>query len=263
MTELPKILVAPNGARRQKSDHPAIPLDNDALIADCIRCAEAGAGGVHAHIRDAQGRHSLDPDLYKDLLARLDQALPGWFVQVTSESAGRYSAADQRNLIEVLRPKSVSVAIREFIPDPDDLTKARQSYHRARENDVRIQHICYSQTDLNWLTQLIENGTIPGNTHQVQLVLGSYDGSRKSRAEDIEEFIDPMLALKGSHAFDWMLCAFGHQETECLLTALKLGGKARIGFENSLWNRDGSLAKNNAERVEELVSLAAAEGIGV
>ena len=32
------------------------------------------------------------------------------------------------------------------------------------------------------------------------------------------------------------------------------GGKTRIGFENSLYNRDGSLADSNAQRVRELVS---------
>jgi 3-keto-5-aminohexanoate cleavage enzyme len=38
----------------------------------------------------------------------------------------------------------------------------------------------------------------------------------------------------------------------CLKTALESGGKIRVGFENSLWNSDGSLAQDNAERVTEM-----------
>ena len=33
-------------------------------------------------------------------------------------------------------------------------------------------------------------------------------------------------------------------------------GKARIGFENNFYNKDGSLAKNNAERVTEIVNFS-------
>ena len=43
-------------------------------------------------------------------------------------------------------------------------------------------------------------------------------------------------------AADWMVCAFGRGETAALAAALAAGGKARVGFENSLWHTDGSLA---------------------
>ncbi|MCV0429665.1 MAG: 3-keto-5-aminohexanoate cleavage protein, partial [Roseibium sp.] len=110
-------MVAPNGARRNKSSHPALPITVDELVATCRSCAEAGAGGVHAHIRDENGLHSLDAGLYKAVIEKLQSELPGWFVQVTSETAGRFTDADQRELLHILRPRSVSVALREFLPD--------------------------------------------------------------------------------------------------------------------------------------------------
>lgn len=261
MLELPKILVAPNGARRDKTAHPALPVTIDELIETCRSCAAAGAGGVHAHVRDDDGLHSLDVGRYGEVIARLSEEIPGWFVQITSETAGRFNAADQRALIRTMRPRSVSVAVREFVPDAQSLPAARDTYHWAHDNDVAIQHICYGKDELKQLIGFIDDGTVPGTSHQVQLVLGSYDGSRVSRPEDIAPFIEPMRAQEGRQSFDWMLCAFGQEETDCLLTALELGGKARIGFENSLWNRDGTLAKNNAERVSELVTLARNESL--
>ncbi|WP_306145752.1 3-keto-5-aminohexanoate cleavage protein [Roseibium sp. MMSF_3412] len=263
MTALPKILVAPTGARRGKSDHPALPVTIEEIIETCRACASAGAGGVHAHIRADDGSHSLDLERYRTLVARLEENFPGWFVQVTSEAAGRYDAAEQRTLIRSLKPKAVTAAIRELVPDAAAEPDAKVLYHWARDNDVTIQHICFDLKDMERLIGFIRDGTIPGSSHQVQLVLGSYDGSKVSRPEDIEPFIEPMLALGQTQNFDWMLCAFGREETDCLLRTLELGGKARIGFENSLWNRDGSVARDNAERVEELVSLARASGLKV
>jgi uncharacterized protein (DUF849 family) len=52
--------------------------------------------------------------------------------------------------------------------------------------------------------------------------------------------------------FDWMVCAFGAAETDSLVRAAQLGGKARVGFENSLRNKDGSQAVSNAVRVREV-----------
>lgn len=263
MTALPKILVAPTGARRGKSDHRALPVTTEEIVETCRACAMAGAGGVHAHIRADDGSHSLDLEHYRTLVARLEDVFPGWFVQVTSEAAGRYDAADQRALIRSLKPKAVTAAIRELVPDAAAKAEAKSLYHWARDNNVTIQHICFDDTDMKRLINFIEDGTIPGRSHQVQLVLGSYDGSKVSRPEDIEPFIEPMLALKDTQDFDWMLCAFGREETDCLLRTLELGGKARIGFENSLWNRDGSVARDNAERVEELVTLARSSGLDI
>ena len=263
MTALPKILVAPTGARRTKSAHPALPVTHREIVDTCRECAAAGAGGVHAHIRSDDGSHSLDLERYRTLVARLEEEFPGWFVQVTSEAAGRYDAADQLTLIRSLRPRGVTVAIRELVPDSDALPEARALYHWARDNGGTIQHICFDENDMQRLIGLIGDGTVPGRSHQVQLVLGSYDGSKVSRPEDIEPFIEPMRALEATQDFDWMLCAFGKQETDCLLRTLELGGKARIGFENSLWNRDGSVARDNAERVEELVTLARASGFDI
>lgn len=263
MTALPKILVAPTGARRGKSDHPALPVTIEEIVDTCRACAAAGAGGVHAHVRADDGSHSLDLERYRTLVERLETELPGWFVQVTSEAAGRYTAADQRTLIRSLKPRAVTAAIRELVPDAKSEAEAKSLYHWACDNGVTIQHICFDETDMNRLVGFIKDVTIPGQSHQVQLVLGSYDGRKVSRPEDIEAFIEPMLALKDTQDFDWMLCAFGREETDCLLRTLELGGKARIGFENSLWHRNGSVARDNAERVEELVTLARSSGLDI
>ena len=46
---------------RTKADHPAVPLSVDELARDAAACVAAGAGAIHLHPRDAEGRESLDP----------------------------------------------------------------------------------------------------------------------------------------------------------------------------------------------------------
>ena len=59
-----------------------------------------------------------------------------------------------------------------------------------------------------------------------------------------------MGAAKGAHEVPRVaICAFAEQEQICLQKAVSLGGKVRVGFENSLFMPDGTIAENNTERV--------------
>ncbi len=251
--ELPHLMVAPNGARRTKADHAALPITLPEIVETALACRKAGATGIHIHVRDKDGLHSLDCGLYRETLAAISEAAPGFFLQVTSEAAGRYTAPEQQAMVRELRPASVSVALREMIPDPAEIQAARDFYGWALAENVAIQHIVYTPEELRWFLECIDNGTIPGRHHQMQFVLGSYTGSALPRPADLDGFTD-LLGANTDLTFDWMLCAFGSSETACLTEAARRGGKMRVGFENSLWNADGSLARDNAERVAEVVA---------
>jgi hypothetical protein len=56
MSTDPLILtVAPNGAYKQKTDHPAVPLSAAEIGAEARRCADAGAAMLHLHVRTPEG----------------------------------------------------------------------------------------------------------------------------------------------------------------------------------------------------------------
>ncbi|MEH6726013.1 MAG: 3-keto-5-aminohexanoate cleavage protein [Hyphomicrobiales bacterium] len=249
---LPNIMVAPNGARRTKADHSAIPLTQPELVETAIACQAAGADGIHLHIRDAEGLHLLDVAGYARLLDALSAAVPDMYLQVTSEAAGRYMADEQIAIVRALKPDHVSVALREMVPSPEAWPAAQAFYHWAADKDVSIQHILYAPEEVALFLDAVSAGRIPGTHHLLQFVLGDYQGTRISRPEDIEPLLDLLAGAGSGHTFDWMLCAFGREETGCLTEAARLGGKVRVGFENSLWNADGSLAADNAERVREV-----------
>ncbi|MEZ5538009.1 MAG: 3-keto-5-aminohexanoate cleavage protein [Thiolinea sp.] len=254
MLSLPEIMVAPNGARRSKADHPQLPVTIDEIVDCAVACHTAGADGIHAHIRDAQGRHVLEAGLYRELIQELAVAVPDLVVQVTSEAAGIYQARQQQTVIRELKPAYVSVAMREMLDDPAMQTERKQAqdfYQWAVDEQVTIQHIIYSAEDVaEWFAR-VEAGLIPLSDNRAQLlfVLGRYRENLQSQPEDLMPFIQALQQQRGQYQIEWAVCAFGVNETRCLLEAAKYGGRLRVGFENSLWHADGSLARDNAERV--------------
>ena len=76
-------------------------------------------------------------------------------------------------------------------------------------------------------------------------------GGEALREDDLEAAIHN-LEITTILAPDWAVCAFGRGETACLIEAHRCGGKLRVGFENSLLHADGTIARDNAERVTAL-----------
>ena len=216
MARLPRVMVAPNGARRTKADHPRLPITIDEIVSETKACLLAGATGLHAHVRDDEGRHSLDPGRYRELLSALRRDVPKMRVQVTTESAGVYSPADQRALLRQLRPSSASVAIREMLADGDELA-ARNCYHDAAEAGTEIQHILYDNNDLLLLKRAVTSGTVPASGLLSLLVLGRYDLQSPARLGQLAPRQE-LLATELPAAADHAVCAFGPAETEILLT---------------------------------------------
>ncbi|PYG31024.1 3-keto-5-aminohexanoate cleavage protein [Pelagimonas varians] len=253
---LPQIMVAPNGARKSVADHAALPVSIGELVSDARQCFAAGAGGLHAHVRDASGAHVLDAGLYHELLSEMAAQIPKMLVQITTEAVGRYSPEQQMQLVRSVKPRCVSIALREMTQDQSD-AKLRAFYHELNDAQVNVQHILYSPEEIGDFATRVSKGVIPRHNAEVLVVLGRYEKNQQSTPADLV----PFMAGLQSHVPDmpWAVCAFGHQETACLVEAAKHGGKQRIGFENNLFNSDGTLAENNAQRVSELVRALGAD----
>jgi len=247
------IMVAPNGARRTPADHPALPVTIPAIARACAEVHARGAQAVHVHVRDAGGQHCLDAELYRALTVAIRaEAGPGLVVQATTEAVGRFAPAAQIALVRTLRPEAVSIALKELAPDEASVPAAAALYDWAYAQGIAVQHILSSVEELDRFLALAARGTIPGDRHAVLFPLGRYAVDQQSRPADLLPFLGRLAACGRADRLDWMVCAFGQGETAALVTAAALDGHCRIGFENSLWNADGSVASDNAERVADL-----------
>lgn len=250
------IAVAPNGARKLKADHPAIPLTAAELADEAEACVNAGACMIHLHVRDNEGGHSLDPDRYKEAIAAIrDRVGNQLIIQITTEAVGIYFPEEQMASVRAVEPEAVSTAIRELVADSDAEKAAKEFYAWATSRNILVQYILYDAADVLRFVDLRERGVLPGGVCSVLYVLGRYSAGQRSQPADLLPFLQ---AAEGYDAdWHWSVCAFGPLEGACALTAGGLGGHARVGMENNVLLNDGSLAAGNAALVRQVFDGAA------
>lgn len=249
--------VAPNGARRGKTDHPALPITPGELAREAGACLAAGAGLLHLHVRDRTGAHLLDANAYAEAIAAVRAEVGArMIVQITTEAVGRYSPSQQIEVIKKVRPEAASMALRELVPDDaHEAEFARLSAWMAAAN-VTPQIIVYSAKEARQLAGLLQRGALAWASPAVLFVLGRYSQGQRSSPSDLIEFIAPECP-QFAH---WSVCAFGPQEAASVTAGALLGGHVRVGFENNLHLPDGRLAPHNAALVKVVADALATLG---
>ena len=251
------IMVAPNGARRTKADHPALPMTVAEMVADAVACHEAGASVLHLHVRDGRdGGHSLDPALYRQFIAAIRAKLGNRLViQMTTEAMGMYTAHQQMEIVRELQPEAVSLAYRELFTHGCDEKEISAFLFWMARAGIWPQFIMYEEAELAAFINFYERGDCPFPAPFLMFVLGQY-GRKDADPDDLEPFLD----MLGGREWPWAVCAFGRREADCVLSAAEAGGHARVGFENNLWLPGGHLAPDNASLVRVAVQTCLAAG---
>lgn len=246
------LMVAPNGARLQKVDHPAVPITKDEIVETARRCEAAGATSVHVHVRDHKGRHSISPDRYDDV-AKLVTQKTDLKIQISTEAAGTFDVAAQLDCVSNVAATDASVSLRETSNDP---ALSQKVYATAVQRGIEVQHILYDPEEVTDLLRCFNNGSIPEQDRRVIFVLGRYSSGQQSDVSDLS----PFLASMGDSRLNWSVCAFGRAEQDCLIAALERGGHVRIGFENNRTAPNGNLFNSNEASVAAFVERAARAG---
>ena len=245
------IAVAPNGARRTKDDHPAIPLTATENAYEAAACLDAGAAMIHLHVRDKEGGHSLDADLYRNSIDEIRRAIGDkLIVQVTTEAVGIYTPAEQMEMVRKVRPEAISAAVRELVPDEAFEDLAANFFEWASCENIAVQYILYDDVDIRRFAELRRRGVLPDGPAFVLYVLGRYAKGQRSTPADLLRFLN--VAAEVEADWHWSVCAFGAQEGSCAMCSVTLGGHARVGMENNLYLNDGSQTPGNAALVRQV-----------
>ncbi len=241
------IAAAPTGAHKSREDFPSLPVQTQQIAEEAGACLDAGAAMIHLHVRDADGRHSLDAGLYVRAIEAVRQrCADNLLIQVTSEQAGVYDTADQVRAIDAIDEQFVSIALGEIIGDQSDgdLARARDLFYRLEERRTTVQVILYTPEHLYTLRRLQADGVLPARRMPLLFVLGRYHSEQRSTPEDLLPFLDAPVGDD-----PWMVCAFGPRELDCMRLAAARGGHLRVGFENNTVRPDGSSLASTAESV--------------
>ncbi|MDT0532495.1 3-keto-5-aminohexanoate cleavage protein [Micromonospora sp. DSM 115977] len=229
-----------NGARG-RDEHPAVPVTPAELAADAARCAGLGAGAVHVHPRDADGRESLHPLVVAAALDAIRAARPGLPVGV---STGAWIEA---------QPAARVAAVRAWTVLPDF---ASVNAHEPGAEAVA--------------TALHERGVLAEAGLWTVDAVGAYARWRvpagriliecmaEDRAVALADAAAMLAALPSPAAGSppVLLHAEGPATWPVLAEAVRRGLHSRVGLEDTLSLPDGSPAPDNAA----LVAAALAAG---
>ena len=244
------ITVAPNGARKTKADHPALPIRPAEIAVTARNAMKEGAAMLHLHVRDEKEAHSLDAARYGEAIACVRDAVGhDMIIQMTTEAVGIYTPEQQMaSVLAVLdhakgeQPDAVSLAVKELIPEGGEVKAASFLDDLDRAN-ILCQYIVYSADELKRFRALVACGVIPKHSRSVLFVLGRYS-QEGSKVSDLDPFLSQSVT-----DLCWMVCAFGAKEGAIMRTAIARGGHCRVGFENNLYLKEGVQAPDNAALV--------------
>jgi 3-keto-5-aminohexanoate cleavage enzyme len=252
------IAAAPTGAHKSREQYPGLPITADDIAEQAFQCMAAGASMLHLHVRDAQGRHSLDAGLYlRAIEAVRKRCGDGLLIQATSEQAGMYDVAAQMAAIRALEVEFISVALTEITGAGSDreLEQAAALFHELEERGSVVQLILYSADHLARWNDISARFQSPGKALPLLFVLGRYHPLKQSQPEDLLPFLE-----HEPEGVPWMVCAFGARELDCMRFAASRGGHARVGFENNTLSPDGSALRSSAHSVTLTASMLESEG---
>lgn len=230
-----------NGALT-KTDHPAVPMSAEELARDAAACVAAGAGSIHIHPRDTEGRETLEADVVDEVVQLVRKAC-GVPICV---STGAWIEPDLGRRIELIRgwrqPDLATVNVPE-----EGSAEVMAALLKA---GVEIEAGIWSPAD-------VERFMATGLAQRVARILVEPVEVRASDAENLVSDIHGRLDGYGLRAprlqhgdggATWILIA----------DAVRRGVDTRVGFEDTFYGPDGEGAEAN----DVLVRAARAMGAG-
>lgn len=253
MSDRTIITVAPTGAESPPDAHPALPVTLADLVTTALQCRSTGAAMIHVHLRDDEGRPTLDPDALAEAVAALRQGTD-LIVQLSTGGSVR-DPLDARLAVLDARPDSCSLTTG-TVNFGDDVFHnpwpfVVELYQRTQDLGILPEFELFDLGHVAALNRLLDSYGAPAGGHvHADFVLGvpgGMPGSVPALAAGVA-----MLPPGAT----WSATGIGRSSVPVLFGALALGGHVRVGLEDTLTYAAGRPVRDNAELVERAARLA-------
>jgi uncharacterized protein (DUF849 family) len=230
-----KVKACLNG-QRTRADNPGIPITPDEVAASAREAVAGGAFAVHFHVRDREGRPTLDPEDMTQTINAVRAAIPGITVGVSTGAFIERDVNVRYNTIERWRvlPDFASVNMRE--------DGAAALAELLISKGVGIEA---GLMDVAGTRELVTKGLMP---RCLRILLEPGQPTLEAALDNVkamEEVLGPLTAsrvprlLHGTGATAWPV----------LREAIVRGYDTRIGFEDTSTLPNGTTAPGNGALV--------------
>jgi 3-keto-5-aminohexanoate cleavage enzyme len=248
------ITAAVSGSRPTKEMNPAVPYSPKEIADAAVKCWRAGAAIAHIHVRDPQtGAPDFRLEYFKEAMDRIKQQCD-MIVNLTT-SGLRLSGPDfieQRLQPVTLKPEICSFDLGSLnfqdkvFSNPPEWGEAAPE--RMRNYGVKPEIEVFDVGHIYQAIHYIKRGLIDQPPY-FQLCMGTRWG--------IEATPENLLFMKSKlpPGAIWSVLGVGREQLPMITMAILLGGNIRVGFEDNIYLKKGTLAKSNAQFVEMAVNL--------
>jgi 3-keto-5-aminohexanoate cleavage enzyme len=266
------VTIAPTGGMAHKSQNPHLPTQPEEIAADVVACWKAGASVAAIHARRPDGGATCDAEVYRDINRRIRAAgcdivlnnstgggvhgdmikpLPGgrWEIAFDERVKGMDAGAEMCTLDATTL--NLSFEGREILMDTP-LTKGRELAAGMKARGIKPEWEVFSPTHiLQDTTTLIEEGLdeAPYFINLVMNVHRNFQNAMPFSPRHLQMMVDTLP--KGAI---FCVSGIGPSQLEANISALLLGGHARVGLEDNLYYRHGELA-TNLQLTERIVRI--------
>lgn len=252
------ITVATTGAWPGKKDNPNVPLTPQEIAADVYQCWQAGASICHLHMRDEEGKGTMDVAKFRETV-RLIKAYEDCDILINLTTSGDLNATDETRQLHLreLKPELASYDCGSmnwmhsslFLNPPHFLEALGHTMQASgTKPEIEIFDAGMVYNSLHYL----KKGVLKAPLHY-QFVLGAAGGTAAT--------VENLVYLKSLLPTDstWSALGIGKGHVPILLATVALGGHVRVGMEDNVYFGPGQLAESNAQlvrRAADLVRLA-------
>ncbi len=285
-----KVIVtcAITGSIHTPSMSPHIPITPKEIADAAIEAHAAGASIVHLHARDPKdGRPSQDVELFKQFLPQIKSACDV-VINLTTGGASTMSIQERLRPALEMKPEVASLNMgsmnfglyemlgrypnlkhdweRPYLADSDDrvfkntFKDIAYILQSCSDNDTRFEIECYDIGHLYTAAHFLDRGLI-----KAPMMIQSVFGIRGGIGADVEDLMHMKRTADRLFGDDyvWSVLGTGRAQIPLATASIVVGGNARVGLEDSLWDGPGKLATSNAVQVKRLVSIIEALSLEV
>lgn len=249
------------GAATSKAQTPHVPVTPEEIAADAVNAVKAGASILHIHARDANGKNSMETDVFTNVVEKIRAALKKEDLDVVlnlTASGSGWSDELRVAHLPVLLPEMCSFDAGSmnwahsyvFINTPAFLEKLGTV---TQELAIKPELEIFDTGMMGIVDHYLEKGFLKRPLHY-QFVLGVAGGM----PGDITSL--SILLSKMQPNSTWSVTGIGNSHMSAMLAGLSAGCTGlRVGLEDNIYLRKGELA-TNAQLVERAVQLGKIAG---
>ncbi len=246
----PIITAALTGPVATKADNPGMPGTVAEIAADAKAAYDAGAAVIHIHLRDDDGKMTVDLGVARRTVEAVRETCPG-IVQLSTGGLAfayedRMRMVEARPAMATLNPCTMTFGAEEFRNPPKQMMELAA---RMIELGVKPEVEIYDTGHLEMMLYLVHKGLLV-EPLQVSFVMGVRGGMKG------DPTLLSYLVRELPAGTSWQVIAVARANLPMTTIGLAMGGNARTGMEDTLTLDKGVPAASNAQLVERLVRIA-------